>query len=113
MSISELNAPIEIYEISYGKDSDGFPVKEEKLVAKVHAKREVKNSTEKWQNKAILQDATCIFKLRYIPSLTLDTSMEIVCLNERYNILSLENVRGRNMYYEIIARKEVLPIGVN
>ena len=66
--------------------------------------------TEKWQNKALLNEASAIFIFRYIPHLTLTTDMAIECNGIRYNILSIENIRGKNMYYEVATKKEVTPV---
>lgn len=111
MSISELNTPIQIIRLTYGKDAEGFKTVTETVVACVRAKKEDKNLTEKWSNRTVLKDVSTVFRFRYIPGVEIDNRMVIDCCDGRYNIISVENVRGRNMYYEVAARLEVTPSG--
>lgn len=113
MAISELNTPISIIQIGYTKDKDGFAVEVENIVASVRAYKEDKNTTEKWSNRALFQEASALFKVRYIQRVTITTDMKIDCGGTRYNITSVENVHGKNMYLEILARKEALSNGKN
>ena len=45
-----------------------------------------------------------------IPRLTVTTDMVILCDNERYNIVSVEDIRLRGMYIEVLASK-IMPSG--
>ena len=65
--------------------------------------------TEKWQNRTSLQSATAIFTFRKIPGTEVTSDMVILCGGRRYDILSVENVRQRNMYIQVIAGLEVTP----
>ena len=47
---------------------------------------------------------------RKIPDLEITTKMVIVCLSGRYNVISVENVKGKNMYVEVYS-KEIKPSG--
>ncbi|MBQ9388340.1 MAG: head-tail adaptor protein [Lachnospiraceae bacterium] len=107
MSFGKLTTPIVIKKITYTTDADGFRIPHEKTVASVHAYFEPRNSTEKWTNRAVLKEASALFRFRYIPHTTIDTSMVIDCIGERYNLISVENVRQKNMYYEAIGKLEV------
>lgn len=44
---------------------------------------------------------------RRIPELTVTTSHTIVCDGERFEIVSVEDVKGRGMYTEVLAKKVV------
>jgi hypothetical protein len=44
-----------------------------------------------------------LFRLRTIPGLALHNRHVIVCEGKRYNIYSVENVKGRGMYLEVLA----------
>ena len=108
----KLNTFIDIITTSPVKDSEGFVTHGlgtqalcDNIVASVRAYFEPKNSTEKWSNMATFATANAIFRFRKIPGLTVTTQMIIVSGTERYNILSVENVRQRGMYLEIIAEK--------
>ena len=106
MSYGKITVPIILYRIHYTKDKDGFTTSHEEPVASVRAFFEPRNTTEKWTNRAVLKEASALFRFRYVPNLRIDTSMVIDCLGERYNIVSVENVRQKNMYYEVIGRLE-------
>lgn len=113
MAIGDLRTPIIILEIKHGKDKEGFASTTEEPVACVRSYKEDKNTTEKWSNRALFQQASSLFKIRYIPHLNITTDMKIECYDGMYEILSVENVKGKNMYIEILARKEVMPDGKN
>jgi len=86
------------------KDAEGFATQEETILATGRAYFEPKNSTEKWRNNAVFAEASALFRFRAIPNLKVDASMLILCNGERYNIISVEDVRGKGMYLEILAR---------
>ena len=111
MSFSKLNTPVYILSLERGKDKDGFAVTSETVLACVRAYKEDKNSTEKWSDRAVLKDASALFRFRCIPGLEITSDMVIDCYDGRYNITSVENVRGRNMYYEVIGRLEAADNG--
>ena len=86
------------------KDAEGFATPGDTVLATGRAYFEPRNSTEKWRNNAVFAEASALFRFRYIPGLAVDTTMFIVCNGERYNIISVENVRGKNMYIEVLAK---------
>ena len=43
--------------------------------------------------------------MREVPKLVLTTDMALVCGAERFEITSVEDVKGRGMYVEVLARK--------
>ena len=106
MSIGDLNTPIQILRLRFGRDRDGFPTESDELIACVRARAETRNATERWSNRAVLREASAIFTFRHIPHIDLTTDMVIVCGANRYNIVSVENVRNRNLYTQVVARLE-------
>ena len=104
VSYGKMATPIQIVTTGQTKDADGFAVKGDIVLASVRAYFEPKNSTEKWRNNAAFAEATALFRFRIIPDVTVDTAMFILCGGERYNIISVENVRGRGMYIESFAK---------
>ena len=99
-----MNKFIEILTTAATKDAEGFSNIGDTVLAKVRAYFEPKNSTEKWRNNAVFAEASALFRFRAIPGLTVDNTMIIVHGGERYNIISVENVRGRGMYTEVFAK---------
>ena len=95
---------IEIISSAPTRDAEGFAAKGDTVLANVRAYFEPKNSTEKWRNNAVFAEANALFRLRVIPGLAIDATMDILCGGRRYNILSVEDVRGRGQYLEIIGK---------
>lgn len=110
MSFGKMNTFINIISIEPIKDADGFVNHADTVLASVRAYFEQKNSTEKWPNMSQGSEVNALFRLRTIPGFELNTRYIIVCEGNRYNIYSVENVKGRGMYIEVLA-KEVAPGG--
>jgi head-tail adaptor len=104
MSFGKLNSFIEIIGTTPAKDAEGFATISDTVLASVRAYFEPKNGTEKWRNSAVFAEADALFRFRCIPGVTVDTTHIIICNGVRYNILSAEDVRGRGMYVEVIAK---------
>lgn len=105
-----MNTFIDIIEKVTIKDSEGFSTEIDNIVATIRAYREGRHGTEMWANRATFSEATDLFRFRYIPGITITTAMLIACENGRFEITSVEDVKGRGMYTEVLA-KEVKPSG--
>lgn len=110
MSFGKMRTLIDVIEVQKIKDSSGFMTDQDVILTTVKAYKEMKNGTEKWANRAAFSTATALFRFRKIPGLELSTKHFIVCDTGRYNILSVENVKNRGMYYEVLA-VEVKAVG--
>lgn len=110
MSIGMMNTWIDLCQKRLGKDKEGFITTEYDTVATVRAYREGRHGSEKWSNRASFTDATDLFRFRIIPYARVTTDMMILCEAREYQITSIENVKGRGMYLEVLA-KEVNPSG--
>ena len=110
MSFGKMNSFVEIVQKSIDTDNEGFKTDTLKTVAKVRAYREGRHGSEKWANRATFSTATDLFRFRCIPDTDVTTDMLILCNNRKFEITSVENVKGRNMYIEVLA-KEVKPSG--
>lgn len=106
-----MNAFIDIVESQSKKDDEGFTSTADVVVASVRAYREGRHGTEKWANLAAFSRATDLFRFRVIPGLTVTTEQFILCGGDRFNITSVEDVRGRGMYLEVLAEKVAGSIG--
>ena len=105
-----MNTFIDIIEKVNIKDSEGFSIETDNILASVRAYREGRHGNEKWANRATFSEATDLFRFRFIPDVTVTTAMVIVCEDGRFEITSVEDVKGRGMYTEVLA-KEVKPGG--
>ena len=103
MSFGKMNSFIDIISAEPVKDADGFVNHGDTVLASVRAYFEQKNSTEKWRNMSQSNEVNTLFRLRIVPGLELNNRHVIACEGKRYNILSVENVKGRGMYLEILA----------
>lgn len=105
-----MNTFIDIVETRKVKDAEGFATEEDVALASVRAYREGRHGSEKWANRAVFSEATDLFRFRRIPGVTVTTAMTVVCGGSRFAITSVEDVKGRGMYLEVLA-KEVKPGG--
>jgi len=105
MSFGKMNVPISIVMETITKDTEGFATKADTVLASVHAYREGRHGSQKWVNRAAFSEATDLFRFRVIPALTVTTEHVILCDGVRYEITSVEDVKGRNMYLEILGKR--------
>lgn len=61
--------------------------------------------SEKWMSSTVFAEATVLFRFRNYPGISITTQEVIVCDSVQYDIISVENVRGRGMYYQILAKR--------
>ncbi|MBS3885938.1 MAG: head-tail adaptor protein [Dethiobacter sp.] len=107
MSFGKISTFIDIISTVPVKDSEGFAVTGDTILTSVRAYKEDRRGNEKWANMAAFSEASALFRFRKIPALVLTAQMVIVCDDGRYNILSVEDVRGRGMYLEVLAKKVI------
>ena len=105
-----MNTRISIYTKINGTDNEGFNNEVEVWLGEIQAYREGRHGTEKWANRASFTDATDLFRIRNSPKFNITTDMLIECNGKMFEITSVEDVKGRGMYIEILAR-EVKPSG--
>nr|DAZ62496.1 MAG TPA: head tail joining protein [Caudoviricetes sp.] len=109
MSFGKMNQSAQIVEKQVFTDSEGFPSVHETAVADAWVYREGRHGSVRWANLAAFSEATDLFRMRKIPHVQVTPDKLIVLGNERFEILSVENVKGRGMYLEILAKK-VVPV---
>lgn len=110
MSFGKMNTFIDIVEKRITKDNDSFSSETDEIIATVRAYREGRHGTEIWANRAAFSEATDLFRFRCIPGVIVTTAMLIACKDGRFEITSVEDVKDRGMYIEVLA-KEVKPSG--
>lgn len=104
MALGRMTRSISIYEPSRTLDSEGFPTTTETLIATVRCEREGRHGSTQWRNRAAFTDATDLFRFRAISGTTVKTDMIINDSGEKFQILSVEDVKGRGMYIEVLAK---------
>ena len=105
MSFGKMNVNISIAEETIVKDAEGFATKTDTILASLHAYREGRHGSQKWVNRAAFSEATDLFRFRTIPGLIVTTEHVILCDGERYEITWVEDVKGRNMYLEVLVKR--------
>jgi len=110
MSFGKMNTFIDIVSTVSMKDAEGFATTVDTVLASVRAYREGRHGSERWANMAVFSEATDLFRFRAIPSVTVTTAMMLICGEERFDITSVENVKGHGMYIEVLS-KEMKPGG--
>ena len=105
-----MNTFIDIVEKVTIKDPEGFSTEIDNIIASIRAYREGRHGNKIWANRAIFSEATDLFRFRCISGVCVTTAMLIVCGGGRFEITSVEDVKGRGMYTEVLA-KEVKPSG--
>ena len=104
MSFGKMNTIISIVSKEIHKDSQGFKQQSETVLATVHAYREGRHGSERWANLSTFSEATDLFRFRMIPNIKVTTLHTIICGDERFEITSVENVKGRDMYIEVLGK---------
>lgn len=107
MSFGKMNGFADIVITKRIKDSEGFSTSVDEVLASVRVYREGRHGSQRWANLAAFSEATDLFRFRCLPGLTVTTDHIIVSGGERFEITSVENVKGRGMYTEVLAKKEV------
>ena len=110
MSFGKMNTHISIAVEAVTKDADGFAIKTDNVLKSIHAYQEGRHGSQKWVNRAAFSEATDLFRFRVIPGLSVTTEQVILCGDDRFEITSVEDVKGRGMYLEVLAKK-VTPDG--
>lgn len=106
-----MNGFADIVKTKQVRDSEGFTQSEDEVLASIRVYQEGRHGSQRWANLAAFSEATDLFRFRCIPGLTVTTDQFLICENCRYDIVSVENVRGRRMYLEVLAKRSEPTIG--
>ena len=106
-----MNGFADIVKTKRVRDSEGFTQSEDEVLASIRVYQEGRHGSQRWANLAAFSDATDLFRFRCIPGLTVTTDHVLVTEDGRYNIVSVENVKGRGMYIEVLAKRSESTIG--
>lgn len=111
MSFGKMNGFADIVKTKQVKDSEGFTHSEDEVLASVRVYREGRHGSQRWANLAAFSEATDLFRFRCIPGLTVTTDHVLVTEDGRYDIVSVENVKGSGMYIEVLAKRSESTVG--
>ena len=111
MSFGKMNGFADIVITKRVKDNEGFSTTADEVLASVRVYREGRHGSQRWANLSAFSEATDLFRFRRIPGLTITTDHILVCEDGRFEITSVENVKGRGMYIEVLAKKVVATVG--
>ena len=111
MSFGKMNGFAELIATKNVKDSEGFSTTVDEVLASIRVYREGRHGSQRWANLAAFSEATDLFRFRCIPGLTITTEHFLICDGERFNITSVENVKGRGMYIEVLAKRSESTVG--
>jgi len=108
MSYGKMREPVTLIRVHHEKDADGIAHPCDEVIARVRAYHEQRHGNVKWANRAAFSEATALFRFRVIPGLTVEPLYIIIYKARRYEILSVEVLRG--LYVEALV-KEVAAVG--
>ena len=111
MSFGKMNGFADIIVTKRIKDSEGFTTTVDEILASIRVYREGRHGSQRWSNLSAFSEATDLFRFRTIPGIEITTDCIIVCDGGRYEITSVEDVKGRGMYIEVLAKKVVSTVG--
>ena len=100
-----MRTPVQILSTEAVKDAEGFSTQQDTVLANVWAYHEARHGSERWANRAAFSEATDLFRFRVIPGVEISTKLFLLCEGCRYDITSVEDVKGRGMYVEILAKR--------
>lgn len=103
-AIGSMRTTIDLITPVTQRDQAGFVATTDRMVATVRAYVETRHASAAWVNRAAYTKADRLFRIRQIPHVTVDESMEIAAPDGRYIIDTVEQV-GR--YVEILAHHAV------
>lgn len=111
MSLGQMNGFADIVKTKQVRDSEGFTHFEDEVLASIRIYREGRHGSQRWANLAAFSEATDLFRFRCIPGLTVSTDHVLVTEAGRYDIVSVENMKGRGMYTEVLAKRSESTVG--
>lgn len=112
MALGRMTIPATFKRDTVTLDAEGFSMKTATELASVRVWREGRHGSQRWANLSTFSEATDLFRLRVIPNVTIIAGDYIVSDGDRWDIESVELVKGRGMYLEILATK-VTPAATN
>lgn len=105
MSFGKMNGFAELIATKNVKDSEGFSTTVDEVLASIRVYREGRHGGQRWANLAAFSEATDLFRFRCIPGVEIKTDQILISDGDRFEIISVEDVKGRGMYTEVLAKR--------
>ncbi len=102
MALGRMTIPAVIKRDTLTKDAEGFSTRTATTVFAARVWREGRHGSQRWANLAAFSEATDLFRLRDV-GVTVKVGDYIEVGSDRWNILSVEKVKGRGVYLELLA----------
>lgn len=103
MGLGQMRTLVDLIAPITTTDAAGFETTRDEIIATCRADIDTRHATAVWVNRAAYTQATDNFRIRAIPGVTVDASMELSCDRGRFIIDTVENIGGR--YLEILAHQ--------
>jgi head-tail adaptor len=103
--ISGMQTQVAVVRREYVLDAEGFSVSQSIPVMEAKAEVELKKANEFWANLAAWSEVDAIFRIRRKPGVEIDSSMLLIAPDGEYNVTSVDSIKGRGMYIEIMAKR--------
>jgi SPP1 family predicted phage head-tail adaptor len=103
INAGDYNKKIKIYEVVKTKDSDGFPIEEERTILSTYAKVKTTKGFTLITNNSDFEKAYTNFTIRY-PKAEITRKMLLKYNNKIYTIEYLNNIDEANIELEIQAK---------
>lgn len=107
MSFGKMNGFADIIRQIPTKDKAGFTITEDHVLASVRVYQEGRHGSTRWANLAAFSTATDLFRFRSIPGVEIKEGDFVVTASCRFEITSVEDVKSRQLYTEVLAKKVV------
>src|SRR5690625_4371953 len=101
----------EVVSVDNVKDEKYFSEETDRNLASEKVYKEERIDSKTWENRADFSEENELFRYRNIPDLTIKPKMFIVYDDGRYEVVSVDNVKNRNMYIEVLTKKVVASDG--
>src|SRR5699024_10702868 len=111
MSYGKMRTFIDIVTREIVKDEESFSEETDRILESVTAYKEERFGSKTWANSAALSEANALFRFRNIHDLTIKLKVLVVSDDGRYEIVSVDSVKNRNMYIEVLTKKVVAADG--
>ena len=86
------------------QDSDGFTSQTENAVAAVPCYHERRDASTRWEHLTTFTEVTDLFQIKRLPDVELSRSYVLESGGDRFEILYIEPIKGRDVFLQILAR---------
>ena len=104
--LGSMNKKAKIIRVINSKDTEGFSIKTEEVIAEIRCYKEGRHGSERWANLASFSEATDLFRFRKIPGVKVTEEFFIIFEEEKYDTVQI----GDTVYTDVVIRTKRLVI---